>query len=76
MRKRGSLNKRTDSFIRAVDRAEGADLLTKLSAISEDPALPLRMRLDAVRYLSGALHGRVRLNHAAKQRISENLATA
>ena len=76
MRKRGSLNKRTDSFIRAVDRAEGADLLTKLSAMSEDPALPLRMRLDAVRYLSGALHGRVRLNHAAKRQIADNMTAA
>jgi hypothetical protein len=32
------------------------------------------MRLDAARYLSGALHGRIRLHHSAKAQIANNLA--
>jgi hypothetical protein len=74
-RKRGSLNARTNSFIRAVDSAEGNDLLTKFSAMAADQRLPLRLRLDACRYLSGALHGRVRLHPTAKAQINANLAT-
>jgi hypothetical protein len=73
-RKRGSLNRRTDSLIRAVDHAPGDDLLERLSHLAEDEQLPLRMRLDAVKLLSGALHGRIRLNHAAKAMIAENMA--
>ena len=73
-RKRGSLNRRTDSLIRAIDHAPGEDLLLRLSHVSEDERLPLRMRLDAVKLLSGALHGRIRLNHAAKAAIAANMA--
>ena len=73
-RKRGSLNRRTDSFVRAVDRAEGSDLIIKIAGMTADPCLPRRMRLDAARYLSGALHGRIRLHHSAKAQIANNLA--
>ena len=34
----------------SVDRAEGSDLLAKFSAMTIDQSLPLRLRLDAVRY--------------------------
>ena len=75
-RPRGSLNRRTDSLIRAIDHAPGADLLERLSHVGEDERLPLRMRLDAVKLLSGALHGRIRLNHAAKRQIADNMTAA
>ena len=47
-----------------------------LSHVGEDERLPLRMRLDAVKLLSGALHGRIRLNHAARRQIAENMTAA
>ena len=76
MRPRGSLNRRTDSLIRAIDHAPGAALLERLSHVGEDERLPLRMRLDAVKLLSGALHGRIRLHHAAKRQIADNMTAA
>jgi hypothetical protein len=63
-------------LIRAIDHAPGADLLERLSHVGEDERLPLRMRLDAVKLLSGALHGRIRLNHAAKRQIADNMTAA
>ena len=72
----GSRNRRTDSLIRAIDRAPGDDLLLRLATVSEDAALPLRMRLDALKLLGGAMYGRVRLSHAAKQQITANLEGA
>jgi hypothetical protein len=47
-------------------------LLERLSALTQDASLPMRMRLDACKLLSGALHGTVRLNAAAKQQIQDN----
>ena len=73
-RARGSLNRRTESLIRAVDHAPGGDLLERLSHIMDNEGLPLRMRLDAVKYLSGYLHGRVRINAVAKERMNKTIA--
>ena len=75
-RSRGSLNRRTDSLIRALNHAPGVDLLERLSHVGEDERLPLHMRLDAVKLLSGALHGRIRLNNAAKRQIADNMTAA
>ena len=72
-RKAGTLNRRTESFIRAVSQAPGNDLLERFSHLVDNEDLPLKMRLDAVRYLSGYLHGRVRLNATAKKRIKANI---
>ena len=66
----GSLNRRTNSLVRALERVDG-DLLEKLSAVSADTTLPLRMRLDSCKILSGALHGRVRLSAKAKRELKE-----
>lgn len=71
-RKGESLNRRTESLIRAVSHVDG-NLLERLALISEDESLPLKMRLDALRYLSGALHGRVRLSAAAKSRLKAEM---
>jgi hypothetical protein len=67
----GTLNRKTESLIRAVSHASGDDLLERLSHVMDDESLPLKMRLDALRYLSGYLHGRVRINASAKERIAE-----
>ena len=66
----GSLNRRTNSLVRALERAPG-DLLEKLAAVTNDDRLPLRMRLDSCKILSGALHGRVRLSAKAKRELKE-----
>jgi hypothetical protein len=71
-RKGACLNKQTDSLIRAIDRAPGADLLERLSALTQDASLPMRMRLDACKLLSGALHGGIRLSTTAKEKIQTN----
>ena len=73
-RQKGSLNIRTQSLIRAVANAEGADLAQRLASMVDDGALPLRMRLDCCRLLAGALSGRVRLHHAAQERITRDIA--
>ena len=73
-RNRGSLNRRTESLVRAVANAQGADLVERLSSMVDDGALPLRMRLDCYRLLAGALSGRVRLHHAAQERITRDIA--
>ena len=73
-RNRGSLNRRTESLVRAVANAQGADLVERLSSMVDDGALPLQMRLDCCRLLSGALSGRVRLHAAAQRRITDDLA--
>jgi hypothetical protein len=39
----------------------------------DNEGLPLRMRLDAVKYLSGYLHGRVRINAVAKERMNKTI---
>ena len=73
-RQKGSLNVRTQSLIRAVANAEGADLAQRLASMVDDGALPLRMRLDCCRLLAGALSGRVRLHDAAQRQITDDLA--
>jgi hypothetical protein len=72
MRQRGCLNARTNSLMRALILADGEGLIERLSAVVDDPSLPLRMQLDACKHLSGALHGRIRLNAAAKRQLGEN----
>ena len=72
-RTKGSLSKRTESFIRAVSHAPGDDLLDKFYHVSNDENLPLRLRLDAVRHLSGYLAGRVRLNAKTKKILNDNM---
>ncbi|MDC0148879.1 hypothetical protein OAI11_00815 [Rhodospirillales bacterium] len=69
----GALSKRTESFIRAVSHAPGDDLLEKFYHVSNDENLPLRLRLDAVRHLSGYLAGRVRLNAKTKAILNDNM---
>ena len=77
MRSRGALNARTNSLMRALVLAPGEGLIERLSAVADNPQLPLRMQLDACKHLAGALHGRIRLNHAAKRHLGEhfNLVT-
>jgi len=72
-RTKGSLSKRTESFIRAVTHSKGDDLLEKFYHVSNDENLPLRLRLDAVRHLSGYLAGRVRLNAKTKKILNDNM---
>jgi hypothetical protein len=74
MRLRGSLNRRTESMLRAIDRAKGTDLLDCLSEIAQDDALPLRMRMDSCRMLGGALYGKMRLHERTKKLAKEILA--
>ena len=76
MRTKGSLNRRTETFIRAVQHAPGETLYQRLAHVMDDESLPLRMRLDAVRHLSGALHGRVRLNAKTKAILNDNMKGA
>lgn len=73
-RTKDALSRRTESLIRAVDHSPGENLYDRLSHLVDDDALPLRMRLDALRHLSGYLHARVRLSDAAKRRIEGILA--
>ena len=75
-RTHGALSKRTESFIRAVSHAPGDDLLAKFYHVSNDETLPLRLRLDAVRHLSGYLAGRIRLNSKTKKILDANLEVA
>ena len=58
--------------MRALILAPGDGLIERLSAVVADPSLPLRMQLDACKHLSGALHGRIRFNHAAKRQLANN----
>ena len=71
-RPRGSLNARTSSLVRALTLAEGEGLIERLAVVSEDDALPLRMRMDAVRHLAGALMGRVRMSWKTKQELAKH----
>jgi hypothetical protein len=73
-RTKGSLNRRTNSLVRALDHANGTDLLEKLALVGEDTSLPLKLQLDALKHLSGAMHGRIRLHHAAKKQLQESMA--
>jgi hypothetical protein len=73
-RSSGALNRRTESMLRAIDRAEGTDLLDCLSEIAQDDSLPLRMRMDAARMLGGSLYGKMRLHERTKKLAKEILA--
>ena len=70
MRPKGHLNGRTNALIRAITVADGEGLVEKLSFVSDNDTLPVRMRLDALKHLTGALHGRIRLNAAAKRHLA------
>lgn len=61
------------SLMRAIEGSDGEDLLDGLASVAEDSELPLRMRLDACKILSGALHGRVRMDAAAKRKMNAKL---
>jgi hypothetical protein len=73
-RSAGALNRRTESMLRAIDRAEGENLIDCLSHISQDDDLPLRMRMDACRMLGGSLYGKMRLHERTKKLAKEILA--
>ncbi len=74
-RPRGSLNARTASLMRALTLADtGEGLIERLSIVAEDDDLPLRMRLDAVRYLAGALMGRVRMSYKTKRELAKSFS--
>lgn len=66
----GALNRRTMSLLRAIEDTNGEDLLDSLASVADDDELPFRMRLDACKILAGALHGRVRINAAAKRKLN------
>jgi len=72
-RPRGSLTRRTDSLIREITNVDDGDLLERLATVTGNEELPLRMRLDALKLLSGALHGRIRLSQPAKVKLSKEL---
>lgn len=58
-RPKGVANVRTRDFISLVARTPGADLLQKLSDISEDSAVPEELRLESLRHLFAAFASRV-----------------
>lgn len=72
-RPRGSLTRRTDSLIREITNVDDGDLLERLATVTGNEELPLRMRLDALKLLSGALHGRIRLSQPAKVKLANEL---
>jgi hypothetical protein len=69
-----SLNRKTESMLRALHRADGSDLLAKIAFVANDDSLPFRLQVDAVRLLAGAIYGgRIRLHDQAKQQVAESL---
>jgi len=71
---RGSLNRRTDSLVRALSNADGADIVERLASVAHDDSLPLRLTVDACKHLSGAMYGKLRLHHLARQQVEETIA--